>query len=381
MDLKCHFCKNDYQSTPIFLPCGWTVCQIHLENNDLKECVFCTESHRKNDGKSYPVNKPADIHFNKCRLEESIQKASEKLEGLKLVQTDPYNFFYEYFEKLLNKVHIREGEVLESIKSHFDTVIHEIKEIRDKYKPLEQDKYQSVVDFKNENLELLENELKEIIEFNKPQINGSSLIDFDKKLKENRKRIEQIEKIFDQKVDSLMDNTTYELSPIEECDYGKLFGKLTIQKKQPKPVIEIGTCLKTLTGHSDTVSSLLLTQNGELISGSCDKRIKIWDMNTEKCIKTISGNQKAIYALAINRRGQVISGSMNNSIKVWDLESGVCVQTLRGHEDWTNALVFSEDNDLLISGSNDSTIKIWDFNTGRCLKTLIGHSNDVIKMT
>jgi WD40 repeat protein len=285
---------------------------------------------------------------------------------------------YEYFEKIQNKVHIREAELIESIKTYFDGVLGQIVEIRDRFQPASQDRFESVVSFKNENLEEFETEISALVNENKEiQTSCSKFLDLDKKLKENRKRVEEIEGIFDKKLDDLLQNTSYELSPLEKLDYARLFGKLVIKTKILKPKIDLGTCLRTLTGHSETVSSLLVTDKNELISGSCDKRIKVWCLQTGKCLKTIQSNQKAIYALALSKKGQLASGSANNVIKVWDIDSGACIQTLRGHEDYTNALVFDESSGLLISGSNDSTIKIWDIGTGRCLKTLLGHTNDV----
>jgi hypothetical protein len=191
MDLKFNVCKKDYQSTPIFLPCGWTVCELYLTNSDLKKCVFCHKRHHKNDGSAYPINKPLEIQFNRARLNESIDKASKKLEELKLVQKDPYNFVYDYFGKILNEVHIREANTIESIKSHFDKIIKQIEEVRDRFKPLEQDKLPCVVNLKKENLAVFEKELKALIESTEQSQSSNSIhLDANKKLKDNAKRID-----------------------------------------------------------------------------------------------------------------------------------------------------------------------------------------------
>ena len=58
----------------------------------------------------------------------------------------------------------------------------------------------------------------------------------------------------------------------------------------------------------------------------------------------------------------IISGSVDKTIKIWDINSGECLKTLEGH---TNVVmsVFAKDN-LIISGSYDKTIRIWDINSG-----------------
>ena len=92
MDFICQVCKKEYQTTAVFLPCGWTVCDYHIKNNDLEQCLFCGISHRINDGQKYLTNKPIEINLNKKRLRESIGKAKERLEEFRRIQDDPYNF-------------------------------------------------------------------------------------------------------------------------------------------------------------------------------------------------------------------------------------------------------------------------------------------------
>jgi WD40 repeat protein len=44
--------------------------------------------------------------------------------------------------------------------------------------------------------------------------------------------------------------------------------------------------IKTLTGHSDWISSLAVLKSGDLASGSYDKTIKIWDSSTGSMKRT-----------------------------------------------------------------------------------------------
>ena len=46
------------------------------------------------------------------------------------------------------------------------------------------------------------------------------------------------------------------------------------------------TCILTLTGHTSFVNCLLQLKNGDLVSGSADKTIKIWNIETRACIQT-----------------------------------------------------------------------------------------------
>ena len=42
------------------------------------------------------------------------------------------------------------------------------------------------------------------------------------------------------------------------------------------------------------VFCLLLLNNGNLVSGSTDKTIKIWDLETFECLKTLNGHSDRV---------------------------------------------------------------------------------------
>ena len=71
---------------------------------------------------------------------------------------------------------------------------------------------------------------------------------------------------------------------------------------------------KTLNGHTSAVISVFATNN-LIISGSWDKSIKIWDINSHKCINTLNGHTNWVNSVfAINNL--IISGSLDKSIKI-----------------------------------------------------------------
>ncbi len=137
---------------------------------------------------------------------------------------------------------------------------------------------------------------------------------------------------------------------------------------------------KTLQGHSSAVFALTMLGDGRLASGSSDKSIKLWDVQTGKCVQTLQGHSDDVTALTLLGDGRLASGSGDNSIKLWDVQTGQCVQTLQGHSYCVNALTLLGDG-RLASGSNDKSIKLWDVQTGQCVQTLQGHSRFVTALT
>lgn len=55
---------------------------------------------------------------------------------------------------------------------------------------------------------------------------------------------------------------------------------------------------------------------------------------------------------------ELLSGSWDNTIKVWDTENNVCTQTLTEHQDTVNCLEILPNNKFA-SGSEDGTVIIW----------------------
>ena len=112
--------------------------------------------------------------------------------------------------------------------------------------------------------------------------------------------------------------------------------------------------VKVLEGHTNSVLSVCIKDN-LIISGSFDKTIKIWDIESGKGIKTLEGHKDCVNSVAI-KDNLVISGSDDKTIKIWDVCTGLCLKTLEGHTHWVNSVAIKDN--LIISGSYDKTIKI-----------------------
>jgi serine/threonine protein kinase len=148
--------------------------------------------------------------------------------------------------------------------------------------------------------------------------------------------------------------------------------KLTTRKK----ISEHSFLDKTLTGHSDSVRSVVYSPDGRyLASGSDDKTIKIWEVATGKELRTLTGHSDRVSSVAYSPDGRYLaSGSSDDTIKIWEVATGKELRTLTGHSSWVLSVVYSPDGRYLASGSRDKTTKIWEVATGKELRTLTGHS-------
>jgi WD40 repeat protein len=140
-----------------------------------------------------------------------------------------------------------------------------------------------------------------------------------------------------------------------------------------------GPLIQTLEGHADWVNAVAVTPDGSrAISGSDDRTLKVWDLESGRAVQTLEGHARGVNAVAVTPDGSLaISGSYDGTLKVWELESGRAVQTLEGHADWVSAVSVTPDGSLAISGSDDGTLKVWELESGRAVQTLEGHAGPV----
>jgi WD40 repeat protein len=137
-----------------------------------------------------------------------------------------------------------------------------------------------------------------------------------------------------------------------------------------------------LEGHESVVYSVSFSPDGKtLASGSDDKTIKLWNVETGKQIRSLKGLESAVYSVSFSPDGKTLaSGSADNTIKLWNVETGTEkigkeIRTLKGHEGWVNSVSFSPDGKTVASGSVDKTIKLWNVD----LDFLVGRSCDWVR--
>ena len=67
---------------------------------------------------------------------------------------------------------------------------------------------------------------------------------------------------------------------------------------------------------------------------------------------------------------RIVSGSCDRTVAVWDLETGTRLHTLAGHQGAVYSVAVSPDGRRIVSGSDDSTVAVWDLATGKRLASL-----------
>ncbi|XP_046846412.1 ribosome biogenesis protein WDR12 homolog [Xenia sp. Carnegie-2017] len=143
------------------------------------------------------------------------------------------------------------------------------------------------------------------------------------------------------------------------------------------------TPLMTMTGHTEAVSSVLWSEESEILSCSWDHTIRVWDANSGINKHTLTGG-KAFNCISYSAHSKLIaSGGADRHVRLWDhriRDGAVFQKALTSHDGWISCLYWSPNNQhMLISGSYDKMLLLWDTRSPTTpLHKLRGHNDKVM---
>ncbi|KAH7890915.1 WD40 repeat-like protein [Phlebopus sp. FC_14] len=133
-----------------------------------------------------------------------------------------------------------------------------------------------------------------------------------------------------------------------------------------------GHCIYVLRGHTSTIRCIRVLHNRPIaVTGSRDATLRVWNIQEGRMLRLLRGHEQSVRCLDVcgNR---VVSGSYDGTCRIWNVDTGACLHVLRGHEQQIYSVAF--DGDRIASGGIDTTVRVWDANTGRCIALLQGHT-------
>ncbi len=125
---------------------------------------------------------------------------------------------------------------------------------------------------------------------------------------------------------------------------------------------------KILTGHTDTVASLIILPNSNLVSGSWDSTIKIWNSTSFELIANLTDHTNKVSSLAILPNTNLVSGSFDSTIKIWNSTTFKLIKSIHFDDEVLVVAILPISN--ILFGIHDLTIGIIDGISYKIIKSI-----------
>jgi len=142
-----------------------------------------------------------------------------------------------------------------------------------------------------------------------------------------------------------------------------------------------GARVMHLKGHSRyQVNDLCLSVDGSrLYSAGDDRTVRVWDLEQGVCEMVLDDHSDPVSAVCESPDGERIfsaggtqrkAGGGDSAIRLWDTQQFRLDLKLEGHTGTVCMVRSSPDGTTLMSSSKDCTVRVWDLRQGSCVHVL-----------
>ncbi|KAL4228220.1 snoRNA-binding rRNA-processing protein [Mactra antiquata] len=139
------------------------------------------------------------------------------------------------------------------------------------------------------------------------------------------------------------------------------------------------TMLRQFRGHEGSVHVCkFLSNNVQLMSGSDDNTVKIWDIPTEKELLTFTDHTDYVRCGVTSQSSNdiILSGSYDHTVRLYDTRIGESVLNVNHGAPVESLLMFPSGGIFISAGG--STVKVWDALSGGKLLTSLTHHHKTV---
>ncbi|CAH1801816.1 unnamed protein product [Owenia fusiformis] len=127
---------------------------------------------------------------------------------------------------------------------------------------------------------------------------------------------------------------------------------------------------QSVTDNPETNALVVDEQEGSssLYAGCGDNNLYQWDMNTGDLLRTFQGHQDYVHCLAKRNDSEIISGSEDGTVRIWDTRTEECVHRLEPHKieqcsrlqfgKWISCVAVDDNSDWMVCGGGPA-LSLW----------------------
>ena len=117
-----------------------------------------------------------------------------------------------------------------------------------------------------------------------------------------------------------------------------------------------------LCEHTDQVSCLAFSSNGKLlVSGSNDKTVRLWDVQTGGIIKKFCGHEDSVCSASVSANCTHIASQTKDTLYLWNVQTGECCFKKSGF--YQLCITFSSVNPRQLIYASNNAIYQWDIHS------------------
>ena len=146
----------------------------------------------------------------------------------------------------------------------------------------------------------------------------------------------------------------------EKAVLGGLYGKISTLDLNRLCLLE------PLEGHTDSVSSIRISDDGKtVVSGASDRTVRVWNLTSGSAGGILEGHKSFVFHVALSSDGSLIASADGGEVRLWDVRSGQCAQVINSKvvalkEGFSPfSVAFSADGQRLLVGTVSGTIFVF----------------------
>lgn len=147
-----------------------------------------------------------------------------------------------------------------------------------------------------------------------------------------------------------------------------------------------GYCTNTLIFYSNC-NALCFSMDGQTIfSGHVDGNLRLWHIQSGKLLSEVAAHSQAVTSISLSRNGNVVlTSGRDNLHNLFDVRTLEVCGTLRATgnrmaSNWSRSC-FSHDDSHVAAGSADGSVYIWSVSKSDIVSTLKEHNSSVLCCT